>query len=123
MVIAEQATQITARDVARIHELRGLTETLSDSWQEAQSEIATLLHRDLQRCEKLLEKGAKLWAAPTSEIKRLGAEIQVLRAQVEQRKYERRLDKIEELIEKAKLSLSELRMRGVMADVLDNCPE
>jgi chromosome segregation ATPase len=123
MVIAEQATQITARDVARIHELRGLTETLSDSWSEAQNEIATLLHTDLQRCEKLLERGAKLWASPTSEIKRLGAEIQVLRAQVEQRKYERRLDKIEELIEKAKLSLSELRMRGVMADVLDNCPE
>jgi hypothetical protein len=122
MVIAEQATQITARDVARIHELKGLAEALSDRCQEVQGDISQLLHGDLMRCEKILERGAKLAASPSSDIKRLGAEIHVLKAQVEQRKYEHRLSRIEELLEKAKLALSELRMRGVMADVLDSCP-
>lgn len=121
MVIAEHATKITARDVARIHELRGLAESLSDAWQNAQGEINQLLHNDLARCERILEKGAKLGLDTASETKRLGAEIHALKAQVEQRKYERRLAKIEEGIEKAQQAMAELRMRGVMADVLDSC--
>ncbi|NDE15110.1 hypothetical protein EBZ80_09295 [bacterium] len=123
MVIAECAEKITAKDVARIHELKVLASKAHDAACEVSSAFYELQNTDLAKVEKILEKGARLCANPSSKIKRLGAEIHVLRAQIEQKRYERLLKEIEEKMVKVQQAMQELRMRSVMAGTLDSCPE
>lgn len=123
MVIAEYAAKITAKDVARLHELKDLAHELGNTVQELLGKCREFEHSYLPRVEKMLEKGARYCLDVTTPIKEMRSEIYVLRAQMEQRKYERELLVVEAAIEAVQTAMQELRMRGMLAGTLDSCPE
>jgi hypothetical protein len=123
MVIAESAVKITARDVARIHEIKELVSEVSLKVSELLEKCHELEHRELPRVEKMMEKGARLCLDLTTPVKEMRSEIYVLRAQVEQRKYERKLAGIDEAIDDVQKAVQELRIRSMLATTLDGCPE
>ena len=123
MVIAEYAEKITAKDVARIHELKLLAGEIGSAAQELLEKCRTLEHEYLPRVENLLEKGARYCLSATTPVQEMRSQIYVLRAQVEQSKYERELLVIEEALGGVQKAMQELRMRGVLAGTLDSCPE